>query len=128
MNRNQGAQAKAGNRSGVGKAEMNFEKRIEQQLSLIKHEVQELIDRLDRCEELTQHRELLADALIQITEAFRAAAGSVPAVVAAERVMETLVADGFYDEITPELEKRQIDRWIDEVGTAPPGVSIDHLK
>jgi hypothetical protein len=78
-------------------------------------------------EKLTRHRDMLAAALMEITDAYRTASGRVPVVITAERVLEDIAADGFYDEIAPWLEKEQIDRWIDATGTAPPGIDIDHL-
>jgi hypothetical protein len=85
------------------------------------------VDQLaDDYEKLTRHREMLVAALTEITEAYRTAAGLVPVVVAAaERVLEEIAADGFYDEIPPHLERQQVDRWIDATGTAPPGVDLD---
>jgi len=77
---------------------------------------------------LTRHREALVAALTEITEATRDAAGRTPVVATAERVLDEIAAGGFYDEIPPWLEKRQIDRWIDAIGTAPPGVDLGALK
>jgi hypothetical protein len=92
----------------------------------------ELNQRLDGLKDMydmaVRHREALVAALTDITEAHRAAAGLAPAVKAAERVLEVIEADGFYEEIPPWLEKRQIDRWIDATGTAPPGVDFSHLR
>ena len=90
-----------------------------------KHSVDQMADAYKT---LTQHREMLVAALTEITDAYRAAAGRVPVVATAERVLDKIAADGFYDEIPPWLEKQQIDRWIDATGTAPKGLILDSLK
>jgi hypothetical protein len=76
---------------------------------------------------LTRHREALVAALTEITEATRAAAGRTPVVATAERVLDEIADDGFYDEIPPWLERQQIDRWINATGTAPPGIDLAEL-
>jgi hypothetical protein len=70
--------------------------------------------------QLLDQRDRLLAMLERVLDAY--AIERTALVIKAEDLIEDIYGD---IDIPRELERRQIDRWIDAVGTAPPGVDIE---
>jgi hypothetical protein len=78
-------------------------------------------------ERLRRHRATLIEAVIKLVETCRAHGDRSIAVIEAARMLEDIEEEISDEGVLISQIKRDADRWIDALGTAPPGVDLDDL-
>jgi hypothetical protein len=103
--------------------------RIEQQYIELRRELGEVEGQVellaDHNTHLLDQRDQLLEMLERVLDAYSTSAGRTALVISAEDLINDIYNE---IEIPRGLERQQVDKWIDLLGTAPPGVDIDHIE
>lgn len=74
--------------------------------------------------QLLGQRDQLLEMLERVLEEYAPSVGRTALVIRAEDLLRDIYNEL---EMSPKQAQKQVDTWIDTVGTAPPGVDLDHI-